>query len=68
MSEQNIFIGQSPQKKDKSKLRIIKPTYLKDSAFAYDLWEWKYNTNLKKYEISSLYYHGMREFINLLDY
>ncbi|MCC5922308.1 MAG: hypothetical protein JJT77_00865 [Crocinitomicaceae bacterium] len=68
MSEQNIFLGQSPQKIDKSKLRIKKPIYLKDSAFAYDLWEWKYNNNSKKFEISSLYYQGMREFINSLDY
>lgn len=68
METENIFLGQSPQNIDKSKLRIKKPIYLKDSAFAYDLWEWKFNTNLKKYEISSLYYQGMREFINSLDY
>lgn len=68
MSIENIFLGQSPQAKDKAKLRLKRPIYLKDSAFAYDLWEWRYNTNLKKHEISSLYYHGIREFINSLDY
>ena len=64
----NIFLGQSPTKKDKSKLRIIKPKFLKESAFAYDLWEFKYNPSLKKYELNSLYYEGMREFINSKDF
>jgi len=66
--EENIFLGQNPQKKDKSKLRLIKPLYLKDSAFAYDLWEFKFNTNLNKHELTSLYYEGMRTFINSKDF
>ena len=60
---ENIFAGQNPNKKDKSKLRIVKPIYLKNSAFAYDLWEFKKNKK-EEYELSSLYYEGMRVFIN----
>jgi hypothetical protein len=63
MSEEYQFLGQNPEKKDKSKLRNIKPFYLKDSSFAFDLWEWKWNPNKKIYEVMSLYYEGMREFI-----
>lgn len=63
-NKEQFFKGQSPIEKDKSKLRLIKPIFLKESAFAYDLWEFRYNPSLKKYELNSLYHEGMREFIN----
>ena len=66
-SKDTFFLGQDPTQKDKSKLRIIKPIYLKDSAFAYDLWEF-YGSEKKGYQLSSLYYEGMRLFIQSKDY
>lgn len=63
-----MFLGQNPNKINKSKHRIITPVYLSDGLMAYDLWRFKYNSKTEKYVISSLYYEGMREFINTLDY
>jgi len=68
MNEENLFLGQNPEKKDLNKLRIIKPIYLKDSSFAYDLWEWKKNPKTNKYEVMSLYYEGMRKYIESNSY
>ena len=64
INDPNFFLGQNPDPINKLLLRIVTPIYLKDSAFAYDLFEFKYNTSLKKYEISGLYYEGTRQFLN----
>jgi hypothetical protein len=64
----NLFLGNNPEGLDKMKARIIKPVFLKDSSFAYDLWEWKINQNSKKFEVSSLYYKGLVDHITSIGY
>lgn len=63
-----FFLGQNPNPVPRHERRVKKPIYLKQSCFAYDLWEFKYNTNLRKYEVAGLYYQGMRELINSMNY
>jgi len=67
MKPEELFKGQNPEPKDKSKLRLKTPIYLKDSAFAYDLWEF-YGCEKKGFQLTSLYYEGMRNFINSMDF
>jgi hypothetical protein len=67
MKSEELFKGQNPEPKDKSKLRLIRPIYLKDCAFAFDLWEF-YGTEKKGFQLTSLYYEGMRNFINSKDF
>jgi hypothetical protein len=45
--------------------RLPKVFELKESAFSYDLWEWKFNSNkeFKDFELSGLYHEGIREFL-----
>ena len=69
-----VFTPQEPESPkpidDMPDIKIIprqakkEPIYLKDSSFAFDLFEFKWNVTLKKYEISGLYYEGMRNLIN----
>lgn len=59
---ENLFLGQNPHK-TKHKPRIVKPIYLKESVFAYDLWEFKKPPKHDSYEVSSLYYEGIRQYI-----
>lgn len=59
----SFFLGDCPYPDDPIQARIIKPTYLTESSFAYDLWKFEYNKSIKKYEIKSLYYEGIRDLL-----
>jgi hypothetical protein len=65
--EGSLFLGQNPNRKNKSLLRIVKPIFLKGNSFAYDLWEWKINS-YRQFEVSGLYYEGIRDFLYSSDY
>jgi len=68
MKQEEFFLGQSPLPTDNSKLRVIKVVKLKQSSFAYDMWEWKLNPSNKTYELSSLYHEGVRQYLKSKGY
>ena len=59
MFKHEKFHGQCPDKKDPLKLRLVRPLYLTQSSFAYDLWEFHYNRGLKQFEINCLFDEGI---------
>jgi hypothetical protein len=64
----SLFKGQNPSALDKEQMRLKTSIFLTESVFAYDLFEFKYNTRIKKYEVSSLYYEGIRNFLKAKDF
>lgn len=65
--EESLFLGQNPNPKNKSLLRLKRPIILRDNLFAFDLWEWKLNS-LNRFEVSGLYYEGIRIFLFSSDF
>ncbi len=59
-----IFLGNIEMKPK----RVISPVYLDDNNFAYDIFDFKKEKQLKKYELKGLYHQGIRELITELGY
>jgi hypothetical protein len=59
-----FFLGNSELKPK----RIISSIYLSESNFAYDIFDFKYDKQLKRFELKGLYHQGIRELITELGY
>jgi hypothetical protein len=65
----NLFLGNNPEGLNSQKARLIKPCYLKDTCFAFDLWEWRKSSSKEgNFEVTSLFYKGMIDHITSLGY
>jgi hypothetical protein len=62
------FLGNIPLIENQIIERIIKPITLTESSFAYDIFEFKFDKQLGRYELKGLYHQGIREIIKTLGF